>query len=82
MDAFSTFIRHRRRELDKTQREIGVACGVTPEMITQLESGRRRPDPEWIPCLADALETNRKELCHLAVRTWQPIFYAELMKEA
>ena len=81
-DAFSTFVRRRRQELSKTQREVAQACQVTPEMITQIEAGRRRPDPERVPCLADALETDRKELCHLAARTWQPSFYAELMGEA
>ncbi len=81
-DAFSTFVRHRRQDLDKTQREVGVACGVTAVMITQIEAGRRRPNPEWVPCLADALETDRKELCHLAARTWHPNFYAVLTGEA
>jgi transcriptional regulator with XRE-family HTH domain len=81
-DTFATFVRQRRLELKRTQRQIGDACGVTPEMVTQIEAGRRRPDPEWVPRLADALETDRAVLCRLAVRTWYPNFHAELAGEA
>ena len=80
-DAFSAFVRRQRQALGKTQREVAQACQVTPEMITQIESGRRRPHPEWVPRLADALQTDRQELCRLAARTWQPNFYAVLMGE-
>ncbi len=78
---FSTFVRRRRQELSKTQRQVAQACGVVPEMITFIESGRRRPDPERLPLLADALEVDRTALCRLALATWHPRFYAELVGE-
>ncbi len=81
LDAFSTFVRKRRQELDKTQREIALACGVNPVMITMIEAGRRRPDPDWVPRLSDALETDRQSLCQLAAKTWHPTFHAELAGE-
>jgi transcriptional regulator with XRE-family HTH domain len=80
-DAFASFLRKRRLELNRTQREIAQACDFTPEMVTLMESGRRRPDPEWVPYLADALETDRTALCQLALQTWHPNFYAELKGE-
>lgn len=81
-DTFAMFVRRRRQELGRTQRQVGEACGVTPEMVTMIEAGRRRPDPEWVPRLADALETDRAALCQLAARTWFPNFSAELAGEA
>ena len=81
-DVFSDFVRQRRQELGQTQRQVAQACCVTPEMITLIEAGRRRPDPAWPPRLADALETDRAAFCRLALATWHPLFYSELVGEA
>ncbi len=80
-NTFSDFVRWRRQQVGKTQRQVAQACGVVPEMITSVESGRRRPDPDRLPLLADALEVNRSDLCRLALETWHPDFYAELVGE-
>ncbi len=78
---FSNFVRQRREQLGKTQRQVAEVCRVVPEMITLVESGRRRPDPDRLLLLADALEVDRSALSRLALQTWHPNFYAELIGE-
>jgi len=79
---FGTFVRTRRRELGMTQRQVAQAVGVTPEAITLIEAGRRQPELERVPALADALETDRQTLCRLALETRAPAFYYELVGHA
>ncbi len=79
---FRLYIRQRRQELDKTQRQVAQACGVTPDYIALIEGGLRRLDLERIPLLADALEVSRAQLCRQALAERAPQFYQELFPAA
>ena len=74
-------IRHRRRELNLTQREVGESLGVTPDFITLVELGHRRLDLDRIPALADALKLDRAQLCRGALEERAPELYAELFPQ-
>ncbi len=77
-DSLRLYIRQRRQELDKTQREIALACGVTPDYIALIEAGVRRLELQRVPYLADALNVDRAELCRRALAERAPRFYREL----
>ena len=76
---FGDFIRTRRTQLGLTQRQVAQSVGVTPECITLIEAGRRQPELERVPRLADALQTDRQALCRLALECRAPVFYYELV---
>ena len=51
-----------RKELNLTQRELANAVGVTPNAITQYESGARKPDIVTLKKLAVALHCTTDQL--------------------
>lgn len=63
----------RRTSFGLTQGHIAHACGVTPQCISQIESGVRRPSEplRWI--LADALGCNTEDI-------WEPMTREELAR--
>lgn len=51
-----------RKKLNLTQRELANAVGVTPNAITQYESGTRKPDIVTLKKLAIALHCTTDQL--------------------
>lgn len=77
---FATFIRNRRLELGKTQRQVADYIGVRcPDFLCLVEQGRRRLELERIPLLAHVLETDARTLCRLALESRAPRFCAQLL---
>ncbi len=75
---FSHFIRQRRLELGKTQKQIAEVLGTTADFVTLAEAGERRIDLDRIPLLADALEIDRTDLCVWALSERAPVLFGEL----
>jgi len=75
---FTRFIRSRRHELNKTQAEVASACGLSSESITLVEGGRRRLGLERVPRLAEALQVDAAQLCHMALAARAPQFAAAI----
>ncbi len=75
---FSQFIRQRRLELGKTQKQVAGVLGTTADFVTLAEAGERRIDLDRIPLLADALEVDRGELCLWALSERAPVLFGEL----
>ncbi len=75
---FSHFIRQRRLELGKTQKQVAEVLGTTADFVTLAEAGERRIDLDRIPLLADALEVDRAELCMWALSERAPVLFSEL----
>lgn len=65
-------LRRRRLELDLRQADVARACGVTPEAICLIECGKRLPDFDRLPLLAEALSLDLKELYDLALQERTP----------
>lgn len=55
-------IRRRRRELDITGQELGMAIGVTRAMISRYETGLNTPSITKINAIAKYLKTTVAEL--------------------
>jgi transcriptional regulator with XRE-family HTH domain len=55
-------LRERRRLL---QREISSQLNIDTPMLSKIERGERRAKKEYIPVLAELLNTNKKELLTL-----------------
>ena len=47
-----------RKAAGLTQRELGDRVGVSPQAVTQWETGVKRPSVENLTKLADVLETS------------------------
>lgn len=70
---FGEFIRHRRKELNKTQLEIAKALGLSSsEFIGMIELGTRQPNLERLPELALALKVKTFSLAKLAMMDVYP----------
>jgi transcriptional regulator with XRE-family HTH domain len=74
----SNFLRRRRLQLGRTQKEVAQIIGVTPDYISLLESGERRLDLDRIPRLADALDAERGDVCAWALLDRCPQLFAEI----
>jgi len=74
----STYLRRRRLQLGITQKEVGAVIGVTRDYVSLLESGDRQLDLDRVPLLADALDTNRGDLCAWALLDRCPALFAEI----
>lgn len=77
-NTFTRFIRKRRQQLNKTQAEVARACGLSEESITLVEGGHRRLGLERVPRLAEALQVDAAQLCHMALAARAPQFAAAL----
>ena len=75
---FAAFLARCRERLDKTQAQVAECCAVTPEAISQFESGRRKPRLALLPRLAQALQVDRRLLARFALESRAPEFYAAL----
>lgn len=71
-------LRRRRLELDLRQADVTRACNVTPEHICLLECGKRLPDFDRLPLLAQALSLNLQELYDRALLERAPVLYGAL----
>jgi transcriptional regulator with XRE-family HTH domain len=71
-------LRRRREELSLLQAQVAEALHVTPECITQWESGRRRMELSKLPRIAAVLQIDAKELCAKALAEFHPLVYATL----
>lgn len=77
--SLAQFIRKRREELGLTQAQVAQAIGIrSPEFIGLVENGLRCIDLDRVPKLSDALQTDRGDLCRLALSEQAPIIYAVL----
>ncbi len=75
---FSHYIRQRRLDLDKTQKQVAEVLGTTPDFVTLVEAGERRIDLDRVPLLADALEVDRTDLCVWALSERAPVLFSEV----
>ncbi len=71
-------IRERREALGLTQADLARYLGVQPEFICLIEGGRRRPDLDRLPRLAEVLDLDAGRLCRLAIYERAPRCYAAL----
>ena len=71
-------LRQHRLELRLTQAQIAEALHVSPEAITNWESGRRRMELSKLPALAAALHLDPKKLRVKALAEFHPAFCAVL----
>jgi len=61
--SFSDFIRDRRRQLGLTQRQVAEALGFKSiAFLSDIEAGNRKPAREYLPALAEILETDVETL--------------------
>ena len=71
-------LRRRREELSLLQAQIAEALHVSPECVTQWESGRRRMELSKLPRIAAALQLDAKVVCAKALAEFHPLVYAAL----
>jgi transcriptional regulator with XRE-family HTH domain len=63
---FGEIIRHRRREMNLTQDQVGARIKTSTPYVGHLESGKRHPSDSIVTRLADVLALDRRELFFLA----------------
>ncbi len=63
---FGEVIRHRRRELNLTQREVASRINTSTTCVGHLESGKRHPSDQIVTRLAEVLDLDQRELFFLA----------------
>lgn len=51
-------IKLRREQLNTTQKELAAKAGLTVVQLSRYETGDRKPDPEALTAIADALDTS------------------------
>lgn len=61
-NSFGDIIYRRRRALNLTQEALADKVGVKPTYIGYLERGKRRPGPNVVQALAEALEMDKAYL--------------------
>jgi transcriptional regulator with XRE-family HTH domain len=62
-DQFAARLRALRIRKGLTQRALGWRCGFTGQMVSMLETGRKKPSEQTQRHLAKALGVSREELC-------------------
>ncbi|GIQ67397.1 helix-turn-helix domain-containing protein [Xylanibacillus composti] len=62
-------IKHLREKLKFTQKDLSKKTGLTIVQVSRYENNERKPDPEALSALVDALETNAD---YLLCRTDDP----------
>jgi transcriptional regulator with XRE-family HTH domain len=75
-NALGEYLRARREHLGLSQGALGRASGVSPSMISRLESGKRRATPGLLYLLAEPLQVSYSQLLQRAghepaARRWQ-----------
>jgi len=75
-NALGEYLRMRREHLGLSQGALGRASGVSPSMISRLESGKRRATPGLLYLLAEPLQVSYSQLLQRAghepaARRWQ-----------
>ncbi|HLI27298.1 MAG TPA: helix-turn-helix transcriptional regulator [Chloroflexota bacterium] len=75
-NALGEYLRMRREHLGLSQGALGRASGVSPSMISRLESGKRRATPGLLYLLAEPLQVPYSQLLQRAghepaARRWQ-----------
>lgn len=73
-------VRDARLVSDLTQQQLGQVVGVSAQMVSDVERGRRCPSPEVMGRLAAALSLDRVRLFVLA-ESLPPELWAYLRKE-
>ena len=67
------YVARRRKELDLTQQQVANALGLTSsEFVGLIERGRRQPNYERLPDLAEILETRVIDLFLMALQDVYP----------
>ena len=86
MPKFHEVIRNRRRQLQRSQREVARAVGIqSADFISLVEKGQRRIDLDRIPALAAVLDLDVHQLCRQALalsapRMAEALFGAEVQE--
>lgn len=62
--SIDTGLRRAREAAGLTQTDLGVAVGVTPQMINRIEAGTKLPSLPLTAAIAEALGTTVDELLH------------------
>ena len=75
----ASVLRRRRGELGLRQADVAHACGVTPEHICQIETGKRWPSPDLLPALAAALDLDLTTLYSLLMQERTPLLCDALL---
>ena len=76
---FGELLKRRRNSLNLTQAEVAAAVGwSTPEMVSQVEVGRRHPALDRVPDLAAVLALDAGKLCVALLQEIAPRFLASL----
>ena len=71
---FGRVIYQRRNDLGLTLNEVGTRAGfASGDYISLIERGKRAPDLDKVPFLADALQMDARTLCELWLRQYQPL---------
>lgn len=52
---FGKNLRFFRHKAELTQMQVAKRTGISHQSISHMETGKRKPNPEWIPGLAKAL---------------------------
>ncbi|MBU5672263.1 helix-turn-helix domain-containing protein [Paenibacillus brevis] len=63
-------IKLRREQLNTTQKELAAKAALTIVQLSRYETGDRKPDPEALRAIADALDTSAD---YLLGRTEEPL---------
>lgn len=62
LEGFAEFIRERRKFLGLTQTELARRLGISPSMVTRLESGEREPSARLLLRLLEALRADLRDI--------------------
>ena len=66
-NSFGEIVRTARTNLRLTQRELALRCdGISPEYISQIESGQKVPETTLVERLAEVLQIERRRMLLLA----------------
>lgn len=64
-EAVSAVLRHRREEIGLSKRKLAEMAGIERVYLIHLERGDKRPTPNALFCLCDALELEPDEFVRL-----------------
>jgi transcriptional regulator with XRE-family HTH domain len=62
LEGFAEFIRERRKFLGLTQTELARRLGISPSMVTRLESGEREPSARLLLRLLEVLRADLRDI--------------------
>jgi transcriptional regulator with XRE-family HTH domain len=58
-------VKQRREQLGFTQKDVAIACGVSPSFISHVERGQELPSVTLLSCIADKLKISPTKLLEL-----------------